>query len=192
MKAVVFRATRDVVVEDVEDARIERDDDVVVRLTSSALCGTDLHMYRGVPARHPARCWVTIGGVLTVEAAGPAVQRVRRGDRVVLPAHIYCGVCFNCSRGDSAPACGCIRGTRAVRTPCREWARSAGRRRLRQCARLHAARRVRRLRVVLLLQPADRVERSVHQEDAGARVGGNVGCQLVMRHRLGSCCERRL
>ena len=37
-----------------------------------------------------------------VEAAGAAVQRVRRGDRVVLPAHIYCGVCFNCSRGDSA------------------------------------------------------------------------------------------
>lgn len=47
MRAVVFRATRDVTVEDVPDARIERDDDVVVRVTSSALCGTDLHMYEG-------------------------------------------------------------------------------------------------------------------------------------------------
>ena len=44
MRAVVFKATREVVVEDVPDARVERDDDVVVRVTSSALCGTDLHM----------------------------------------------------------------------------------------------------------------------------------------------------
>ena len=101
MKAVVFRATRDVVVEDVEDARIERDDDVVVRVTSSALCGTDLHMYEGRTGATPG---MVLGheGLGTVEAAGPAVQRVRCGDRVVLPAHIYCGVCFNCSRGYSA------------------------------------------------------------------------------------------
>ena len=44
MRAVVFKATREVTVEDVPDARVERDDDVVVRVTSSALCGTDLHM----------------------------------------------------------------------------------------------------------------------------------------------------
>ena len=67
MKAVVFRATRDVVVEDVEDARIERDDDVVVRVTSSALCGTDLHMYEG-------RTGATPGMVLDFSPRVPVVH----------------------------------------------------------------------------------------------------------------------
>ena len=101
MKAVVFKATRTVAVEEVPDARVERDDDVVVRVTSSALCGTDLHMYDG---RTGATAGMVLGheGLGIVEAVGPAVHRVKRGDRVVLPAHIFCGVCFNCARGDSA------------------------------------------------------------------------------------------
>ena len=101
MKAVVFKATRTVAVEEVPDARVERDDDVVVRVTSSALCGTDLHMYDG---RTGAAAGMVLGheGLGIVEAVGPAVHRVKRGDRVVLPAHIFCGVCFNCARGDSA------------------------------------------------------------------------------------------
>ena len=101
MRAVVFKATREVAVEDVPDARVERDDDVVVRVTSSALCGTDLHMYDGRTGAAPG---MVLGheGLGIVEDVGRAVHRVQRGDRVVLPAHIYCGVCFNCARGDSA------------------------------------------------------------------------------------------
>ena len=101
MRAVVFKAPRELAVEDVPDARVERDDDVVVRVTSSALCGTDLHMYDGRTGAVPG---MVLGheGLGIVEVAGPAVHRVKRGDRVVLPAHIYCGVCFNCARGDSA------------------------------------------------------------------------------------------
>jgi glutathione-independent formaldehyde dehydrogenase len=99
MRAVVFRAMRDVTVEDVQDARIERD--VVVRVTSSALCGTDLHMYEGRTGAAPGMV-LAHEGMGIVEAAGPAAHRVGRGDRVVLPAHIYCGLCFNCSRGYSA------------------------------------------------------------------------------------------
>ena len=101
MRAVVFKATREVAVEDVPDARVERDDDVVVRVTSSALCGTDLHMYDGRTGAVPG---MVLGheGLGIVEDVGRAVHRVQRGDRVVLPAHIYCGVCFNCARGDSA------------------------------------------------------------------------------------------
>jgi len=96
MRAVVFKAPRELAVEDVPDARVERDDDVVVRVTSSALCGTDLHMYDGRTGAVPG---MVLGheGLGIVEVAGPAVHRVKRGDRVVLPAHIYCGVCFNCS-----------------------------------------------------------------------------------------------
>ena len=101
MRAVVFKATREVAVEDVPDARVERDDDAVVRVTSSALCGTDLHMYDGRTGAAPG---MVLGheGLGIVEDVGRAVHRVQRGDRVVLPAHIYCGVCFNCARGDSA------------------------------------------------------------------------------------------
>jgi len=69
MRAVVFKATREVAVEDVPDARVERDDDVVVRVTSSALCGTDLHMYDGRTGAAP-------GTVLGHERA-----RNRRGRR---------------------------------------------------------------------------------------------------------------
>ena len=88
MRAVVFKATRKVAVEDVPDARVERDDDVVVRVTSSALCGTDLHMYDGRTGAVPG---MVLGheGLGIVEDVGRAVHRVQRGDRVVLPAHIY-------------------------------------------------------------------------------------------------------
>ncbi len=101
MRAVVFKATRQVAVEDVPDARVEQDGDAVVRVTSSALCGTDLHMYDGRTGATPG---MVLGheGLGVVEAVGPAVHRVKRGDRVVLPAHIFCGVCFNCAHGDSA------------------------------------------------------------------------------------------
>ena len=111
MRAVVFEATREVAVEEVPDARVERDDDAVVRVTSSALCGTDLHMYDGRTGAVPG---MMLGheGLGIVEDVGRAVHRVQRGDRVVLPAHIYCGVCFNCARrqrrvpAGAAGACG--------------------------------------------------------------------------------------
>lgn len=134
MRAVVFKAPYEVAVEDVSDASIERDDDVVVRVTSSALCGTDLHMYEG---RTGATSGMVLGheGLGIIESVGSAVHRVKTGDRVVLPAHIFCSVCFNCARGDSAaclrvhpgavggayamPGMGAFRGSQAelVRVP---------------------------------------------------------------------------
>jgi glutathione-independent formaldehyde dehydrogenase len=101
MKAVVFAGTRSVAVEEVPDAALERADDAVVRVSSSAICGTDLHMYDG-------RTGATRGLVLgheplgVVEEVGPAVETVKRGDRVVIPTHLYCGLCVNCARGLSA------------------------------------------------------------------------------------------
>ena len=71
MRAVVFKAPREVAVEDVPDARAEQDDDVVVWVTSSALCGTDLHMYDGRTGASPG---VVLGheGLGIVEFTGPA------------------------------------------------------------------------------------------------------------------------
>jgi glutathione-independent formaldehyde dehydrogenase len=101
VKAVVFEDTRSVKVEEVPDAVLEEPSDVVIRVTSSAICGTDLHMYDG---RTGATAGLVFGheplGV--VERAGDAVSMVKPGDRVVIPTHLYCGVCVNCARGLSA------------------------------------------------------------------------------------------
>lgn len=107
MRAVVFEGARTVAVRNVPDPGLERSTDVVVRVTSSAVCGTDLHMYDGRTGAEPG---LVLGheplGV--IERAGEAVSAVAVGDRVVLPTHLYCGVCPNCARGLSA-ACTRVR-----------------------------------------------------------------------------------
>ena len=101
MKALVYNGPRNVVVKDVPDARIERPTDVLVRITSTNICGSDLHMYEG-------RTDVEQGKVLGHEnlgeviEVGGAVDRVKKGDRVCLPFNIGCGFCENCERGLTA------------------------------------------------------------------------------------------
>jgi glutathione-independent formaldehyde dehydrogenase len=101
VKAVVFAGPRAVEVREVPDAVLEEPSDVVLRVTSSAICGTDLHMYDGRTGAEPG---LILGheplGV--VQQAGSAVELVKPGDRVVIPTHLYCGVCVNCARGLSA------------------------------------------------------------------------------------------
>jgi hypothetical protein len=101
MKAVVFKGTREVGVTEVEDATIEEPTDVVLRITASALCATDLHMYDGRTGAEPG---LVLGHepLGAVEAVGSAVELVHEGDRVVVPTHLFCGLCFNCVRGYSA------------------------------------------------------------------------------------------
>ena len=101
MKAVVWRGDMTVDIESVEDARIEAATDVLMRVTSTAICGTDLHIYEG---RMGEVNGLVIGheplGV--VEEVGSAVTSIKKGDRVVVPTHICCGFCYNCVRGYSA------------------------------------------------------------------------------------------
>jgi glutathione-independent formaldehyde dehydrogenase len=98
MKAVVVRGVNEVAVETVEDARIEAPTDILLRITSSAICGTDLHIYEG---RMGDAAGMVIGheplGV--VEEVGSAVVSIKKGDRVTVPTHICCGFCPNCVRG---------------------------------------------------------------------------------------------
>jgi glutathione-independent formaldehyde dehydrogenase len=101
MRAVVYQGTRDVGVQTVDDAVLEDPEDVVIEVTSSAICGTDLHMYDGRTGAEPG---LVLGheplGV--VRAVGEDVHLVRPGQRVVIPTHLFCGVCYNCARGYSA------------------------------------------------------------------------------------------
>src|SRR3954447_25862744 len=98
MKALVYRGSRDVRLEDVPDPKIEKPTDALVKITSTNICGSDLHMYEG-------RTDVEEGKVLghenlgEVVEAGKAVQRIRVGDMVCMPFNISCGYCRNCERG---------------------------------------------------------------------------------------------
>lgn len=101
MKAVVYNGPRDVAVKNVPDASIERPTDVLVRITSTNICGSDLHMYEGRTDFEQGRIFghENLGEVVEV---GGAVDRVKVGDQVVLPFNIGCGFCKNCERGLSA------------------------------------------------------------------------------------------
>ena len=98
MKALVYEGPRKVRVKNVPDAKIERPTDVLVKITSTNICGSDLHMYEG-------RTDVEMGKVLGHEnlgeviEVGQAVEKVKPGDMVSLPFNISCGHCPNCERG---------------------------------------------------------------------------------------------
>ncbi|HYZ15038.1 MAG TPA: alcohol dehydrogenase catalytic domain-containing protein, partial [Candidatus Acidoferrum sp.] len=100
MRAVVWKEPYKVVVEQIENPRIEEPTDAVLRLTTAAICGSDLHMYEGRAPMQPGQVFghENLG---VIEQVGSAVRTIKPGDRVVLPFNIGCGFCFNCTRGYS-------------------------------------------------------------------------------------------
>lgn len=98
MKALTYHGAKDVRVETVADPLIEADDDIILRVTATAICGSDLHIYRG---KMPA---MKDGDILghefmgIVETVGKDVKGLRQGDRVVVPFNISCGACFFCEK----------------------------------------------------------------------------------------------
>ncbi|GLV59149.1 aldehyde dehydrogenase [Dictyobacter sp. S3.2.2.5] len=98
MKAVVYNGPRDMQVKNVPDAKIERPTDVLVRITSTNICGSDLHMYEGRTDLEQGKVvgHENLGEVIEV---GPAVDRIKVGDMVCLPFNIACGFCENCTKG---------------------------------------------------------------------------------------------
>lgn len=98
MRALVYNGPRQVVVKNMPDATIERATDVLVRITTTNICGSDLHMYEGRTAMEPGRILghENLGEVIEI---GAAVDRVKVGDRVCLPFNIGCGFCENCEKG---------------------------------------------------------------------------------------------
>ncbi len=96
MKAAVFHKIGDISVDNVADPRIEHDEDVVLKVTSTAICGSDLHIYDGfVPQLKDQVLGHEFMGI--VEEVGKGVTRVKKGDRVVVPFPIACGHCFFCN-----------------------------------------------------------------------------------------------
>jgi threonine dehydrogenase-like Zn-dependent dehydrogenase len=99
VKAVTWHGRRDVRVDNVPDPKIEESTDVIVRVTSSGICGSDLHLYEVLGP------FLDEGDILghepmgVVEETGPAVSEVKPGDRVVVPFNVSCGTCFMCNQG---------------------------------------------------------------------------------------------
>lgn len=98
MKAVVYKEPFSVAVEEVEDPRLRHPNDAIVRITSTAICGSDLHMYEGRTAAEPG---IVFGheNMGIVEEVGDGVTSVKVGDRVVMPFNVACGFCKNCVAG---------------------------------------------------------------------------------------------
>jgi threonine dehydrogenase-like Zn-dependent dehydrogenase len=99
MKALAWHGKRDVRVDNVEDPKIEQPTDAIIRVTSSGLCGSDLHLYEVMGP------FLGEGDILghepmgIVEEVGSAVTNIKVGDRVVIPFNISCGSCFMCEQG---------------------------------------------------------------------------------------------
>ena len=99
MKAVVFHAIGDIRVEDVPEPSIEQPKDAIVRLTASAICGTDLHFVRGTFSGMKKCQILGHEGVGIVETIGPEVTTIKVGQRVIIPSTIGCGECRFCRNG---------------------------------------------------------------------------------------------
>lgn len=96
MKAAVFHAPKTITCDTVDDPRIQAPRDAIIKVTSTAICGSDLHIYNGgIPQPRPMVLGHEFMGI--VEEVGPEVKNLKRGDRVVVPFPIACGHCFFCN-----------------------------------------------------------------------------------------------
>lgn len=103
MKAAVFHRPGDIRFDTVPDPRLELATDIILKVTSTAICGSDLHILSGVvPQKEPMIMGHEFMGI--VEEVGKEVKRLKKGDRVVVPFPIACGHCFFCTHG-ATPAC---------------------------------------------------------------------------------------
>ncbi|HLD99743.1 MAG TPA: zinc-dependent alcohol dehydrogenase [Bdellovibrionota bacterium] len=99
MRAVVFRDIGDIRLENVPEPKLQQSTDAIVRLTASAICGTDLHLVRGTVPGMKNGTILGHEGVGVVEEVGNEVRNFKPGDRVVIPATIACGNCSYCRAG---------------------------------------------------------------------------------------------
>ncbi len=96
MKAVTFQSIKNVAVKEVADPKIEKKDDIIVRITSSAICGSDLHLIHGMIPNLPENYIIGHEPVGIVEEVGPEVQKLKKGDKVIVPFNVSCGQCWYC------------------------------------------------------------------------------------------------
>ena len=99
MLAVTYRGPKKIRVENRAEPKLEHPNDIVLRVTRTAICGSDLHLLHGFIPDTRVGCVFGHEFAGVVEEVGSSVQSLKRGDRVVVPFNISCGTCFFCSRG---------------------------------------------------------------------------------------------
>lgn len=97
MKAVTYQGIKDVKVKHVADPTIEKPDDIILRVTSSAICGSDLHLIHGMIPNMPKDYIIGHEPMGVVEEIGKDVTKVKKGDRVIIPFTVACGQCYYCN-----------------------------------------------------------------------------------------------
>ncbi|WP_326909118.1 zinc-dependent alcohol dehydrogenase [Sedimentibacter sp. MB31-C6] len=96
MKALVYEGIQEVNVKNVDDPKIENHDDIIVKVTSTAICGSDLHLVHGLIPNMPKGFVLGHETMGIVEEAGKDVHKVKKGDRVIVPFPVACGHCWYC------------------------------------------------------------------------------------------------
>lgn len=96
MKALVYEGVKDVQVKEVDDPKLLKADDIIVKVTSTAICGSDLHLFHGMVPNMKKGLILGHETMGIVEEAGPEVVKVKKGDRVIVPFPIACGHCWYC------------------------------------------------------------------------------------------------
>lgn len=99
MKAVTFQGIKRVEIKEVPSPKIEKPDDIVIKVTNSAICGSDLHLIHDMVPNLPQGFVIGHEPMGIVEEAGPDVKKVKKGDRVIIPFNVSCGECFYCTHG---------------------------------------------------------------------------------------------
>ena len=99
MKAVVWNGIGDIGLEEVPDPTIQDPLDAIVEITTSAICGTDLHFVRGTMGPMAEGTVLGHEAVGVVREVGKGVRNLREGDRVVIPSTVACGYCSYCRAG---------------------------------------------------------------------------------------------
>jgi len=96
MKALTYQGIKDVKVLEVKDPGIEKPDDAIIRVTATAICGSDLHLIHGIVPNMPTGFILGHETMGIVEEAGPDVTQIKKGDRVIVPFPVSCGHCWFC------------------------------------------------------------------------------------------------
>lgn len=96
MKAVTYQGSKNVEVKNVKDPEIKNSDDIIIKVTASAICGSDLHLLHQMIPNLPTDYVIGHEPMGVVEEVGPGVEKLKKGDRVIIPFNVSCGECWYC------------------------------------------------------------------------------------------------
>ncbi|WP_079509051.1 zinc-dependent alcohol dehydrogenase [Mesobacillus jeotgali] len=96
MKAVTYQGSKNIEVKNVKDPEIKNSDDIIIKVTASAICGSDLHLLHQMIPNLPTDYVIGHEPMGVVEEVGPGVSQLKKGDRVIIPFNVSCGECWYC------------------------------------------------------------------------------------------------